>query len=33
LNIVQSLNLELKLYIVYKIWTKKLNFSSLANIL
>jgi hypothetical protein len=33
LNIMQSLNLDLKLYIVYKSWTKKLHFSTVAYIL
>jgi hypothetical protein len=29
---MQSLNLELKLYIVIKSWTEKLIFSTVANI-
>jgi hypothetical protein len=33
LNIMQIVNLELKLYIVLKSWTEKLNFSAVANIL
>jgi hypothetical protein len=32
-NIVKNLNLELKLYIAFKSWTEKLNFSTVANIL
>jgi hypothetical protein len=30
---MQSLNLELKLCIVFKSWTKKLHFSTVANTL
>jgi hypothetical protein len=32
-NILQSYNLEIKLYIVLKSWTEKLHFSIVANIL